>query len=1382
MIGDVDNYTRLKEQLEDYQGAVTFACDHRQFHTGLQLVKRFEKEGKLQQPELLELADTSIVKLLKMDKTGEVSKWLVFIPDIAHHLAVKKNDGKYKEAFSILCAKNEFEEAFRIARAQNLFMESIKTAKYLKHSHRVAILQLQQATQEILMKNIVESPELLKALKALATDNTNNLIAAKAKLFLAMDCNQTTSATLCQEAYATYEEEQNTVGEIECFHIQKDYIEKLEVLIEKTQLLVCKANNLIFVTNQWPRLGKNTTVVRQIEKFYGLESECKKAIAKSKHYFIPKTQYLWIASSHNKHAQLEYDLDGMVKLHQKEAFRIVNSHIQGYTTNWLENAKAKLQKDFEDSFHFYREIREQGYLKPQQLPSTTYNLNHFVELCTLASQLHEEIGDPVNVLFYLLSPFSQLLIPLTLEDYAKLASSMHLSTPLRAKVETAIKLVKKPNCDRWLEAWRILSILCTHLTAQSGEQTDTLLEIYLAENIVPPNFIWDTILNKNRHYFSYWLHSCKLLESGVTALFAIKISTDNFIQHAASYSTADNMLISIENLVSVLSVHTTTLLFMLSHCYSKKNQRERIIPVPGTFQRFMDDFHLINCHGKSDIGIQIACRETARAMEADGIQMEVSSLLLQFLSILTGKFRANFNPWKIAIQKSQQQTGDTLHCLVLTLTVLGNLALMCDKTLISFLQESYQEMLKHLRLTTTVISVPKSFQNAFRMMQKCKTIQDLFQNVLNELLTDSVGMEVMQLKINTQGEQEQIEFEHCQWEKIPDIPMRLQTVQDTQEPIQIVKQKVPITPPPGYAKACITRRARTATQQQELASRTAQVPRVINLQEHASDTFRLSNWGSSSQPHTAGSTGMINQQELITGDFEPLGVITSEDVSNSIISEQTNTRLVTAPENLLPANVYRPTYTKADTSEHSQAAKPAFKTSFAAAVSLQKPAVTVSGKYGPKTSVNSEGDVSRASTTLKHATTVSGPTSTESVPSQKHFKLPPNIKRVVTLPESATEISLPSSTKPVECVDNPGSQQAIGSQKPLTIASYAGAVTSQRKRSASQLRHVTPVLGHTTAHSRSTETLTVSQQQAQIAGVSNPSTVITSEKHVHDISGVPVSHLGHSGPSVSGPTKVEQLTSLDHKPSTRVTASPKPAVSRPTIPVRVSNMSAPQQAVVSQGAPKPKYAGTETLQDKTVSKPQPRPLSRKASAMSRPEETVNFLQEHVTLDSEPIQAVSIEKHVPGTSGLIHTKSQEYATSGVRSTSVERVPSREYLLQPTDSQITQVQTSLEPTTIQSSALSYAKAVLHTPGPQQRVTPPTPVACAFKLGPTDTEEVISQQKASGALGNTSSYKQTTGISKPQAVVTSKVSEAGIQTEPGASFQLPYTKTESGVSGPS
>ena len=776
ILHDVANYIRLKEELGDFTDAIIFACDEREFETARQLTSRYMREEKLQQHELEKIASEIISKLLKNDGIGEtevekeVKEWLHFIPDIDEFLNLKKSRGNYKETFKILCIKKEFNKALRLATAQKMFTEGIELAKETGNNRIVTELQLQHATQRIFRSKRIETTDT--SLHELSRDE-NLITAAKAKLLLAMDRNfKGDHMALCQKACNIYEQEQNTVGEIECFHILRVTIADLSLpqLTEHILRMISKAEQLKRAAHNKSRHGENVIVkakIKEIKQFYGIKSA---GSGQSKRFFMPTTQYLWFDK---QHSDLRLDIDGMVELDRQDPFSVVRTHINRYITEWLKPVKSALKSEGKSKFPFYTGVKRLKYLRSTDEHSEMNNLQEYIKHCELESRVYrvgKQIAEAVYQFIQLLSPFSQILITLTKEICTSIASSTHLRWALEKKIDTLLsKESKNITCDTWLKAWQLFSILSLTQASWSEQQTDTLLHKRYPYEMEKCHFI-----GSRDHYFSFWVKCCKLLRSGRFVHIAIQNSLNYFVYHAVSYNTDDNIFISSENLVSILSIHTTVLLIMLSHSYSKQGEQDRIIPIPGTFQRFMQTFHLTNCHGKPDIGVRRACLETAKTMDAATIQTEVRNILAQFLLLLIKESENGFSPVKITIRKFQQQPEDTIHCLVLTLTIIGNLALMLDEDprTNNLLQRAYEEILQYIDINTS--STSELLQDTCKNLEACQTAQDLFQSVVNKLLADSFGMNVMRLKIANQEKGEQVEFIECQCEKIPEIPIREQ--------------------------------------------------------------------------------------------------------------------------------------------------------------------------------------------------------------------------------------------------------------------------------------------------------------------------------------------------------------------------------------------------------------------------------------------------------------------------------------------------------------------------------------------------------------------------------------------------------------------------------
>ena len=761
----------------EYKDAVFFACAQNQCQTGLQLVKRFEEERKLKQPELYEIARELIGKWLKTGKKAVVSGWLQFIVDEQEKLCLMKKAELYSMVFSTLDSQDKHVEAFRYAKANSMFTEAIAKAKKLDRIDIVTKFELQQFEEEILSCGSVEVTSV-PGLEKLATMNDPN-IAAKANLLLAKNesTRKHSAITFYEEANRLYKMLGNKVGEFECFHtvILRELQENLHLLVKETITSIHRAEGFIESTGK--KYGDESLVVHEMVKaFHNVEVTEERSFSNVKYYCIPKKLFLWVSAS-GKHDSATVDSDGMFKIEEKKMLEAMNAHVKKCIRRWKKAIEQRINTVFQEDFAFHDEIKQRGFLQPKKQHQQKYNMEHYTKHCELQLQLltvHKQIDDPTDTLLCLLSPFSQLIVHLAKEDYITIRKSTRLCRALWKKVDEVVN-----TSDRLLVAWQILSIIDTnnYTLAHIKEQTESVNEEYKHNQEknykAPLPFRLDQHSKMYRHTFSYWLESCELLKHGTKALFAIETSLHNYMQHTIKI----NDPISIENTITILSIHTTALLAMLTYSYYKQKQEQAIVPIPETFQRFMLTFHWTNCHGESNVGVSVACLETAKKMEAGVLQSEVIKLLKQFLSLLTGKTKTleTYHPIKHVFENTQLQSGEPLHCLVLTLTILGNLALVsdCDPSLNTFLLDIFEETLHCLdpiKVSQFAECIPETFKDAHENLLKAKTAQDIFQ-VLSKLLADTMGMNMLKLCVVKQGNREQIEFSKCHSREIPNIPL-----------------------------------------------------------------------------------------------------------------------------------------------------------------------------------------------------------------------------------------------------------------------------------------------------------------------------------------------------------------------------------------------------------------------------------------------------------------------------------------------------------------------------------------------------------------------------------------------------------------------------------
>ena len=781
---DVASSARMKEKLGKYKEAVTYCCKNRRYDLGLSLTKRFHDEKKLEKIQVSDVAYLQVARCLKANSVNELREWLEFIPNTEQRMHMKKQAGLYEEVFHDLCLDTASEEsltaAFRLASAQHMFSEGIEVAQKHERTKVVANFQLQQATTQIISSNTIQIG-LLEDLSKLSElrDRKDLDVASKAKLLLAINeapRDKLYASKLCREAFSIQCSLMNKIGKLECYFclqsLQEEKDKQLHSLIKESIDMIQECERLITTLETGPT---DQLIMMQIEQFYGLEN------LGGGIYCIPREQDLWVQTLEKCVGDGEtYDSDGMLQLDQAKVFIAIRKHFERYANEWKEGIKPAsktLENTFRLRFSFHNEIQVQHYLKPRRMLSGTDQIRDYITNCELAATIHQidsecfEAGDPLDPLIDLTSPFPQVVLHFTEEAYKLIAESKALKQSLTLRLNELLKK-PKPSSSELLTFWRLSGILGKgkEMAKKFTEQRSRLDKSLNKKSSADYRF--DKVAQCHEHYFSYWLESCQCLRSGNRAFTGIRTSTSYFLKFLA---LRKKPAISVQNLVSILSVHTTTLLAMLSYEYYQQDQyQQTVVPLPETFQRFVRSFHMINCQRKVGIGIQHSALETASSMKDVG--GSVHKLLLEFLQLLLGRRNDNSvcsSPLQQAIQDPVQlQSGEALHCLILTLTIYGNLVLINKPTKNSFLPEVHKIVTQYLEAAFSFseeFAIP--FQNAYKNVKQSKTTQDIFGKVISRLLADTLEMSVKQIKTIKYRQIEQIEFKPCQSDKILSIPL-----------------------------------------------------------------------------------------------------------------------------------------------------------------------------------------------------------------------------------------------------------------------------------------------------------------------------------------------------------------------------------------------------------------------------------------------------------------------------------------------------------------------------------------------------------------------------------------------------------------------------------
>ena len=789
---DVKSCARMKEKMGDHKGAVDYCFSRNRPEIGLNLAKRYITEGLLEQePELSKIAYTQIMKCLQTREHANVKTWVTFLPGIYQQVHILKQAKLYNDAYQLLRQEKMFKEAFRLLSAQGMFTDGIQLAKETEDIDMRNSFLLQQATKAIVQRRPL-SADLQEVLSEV--DNLN--VRAKAHLLLVCSIRKETEvrdakcAALCNKAMNIYTSKlRNKVGEIECFHLlrslQPDKEKSLHSHGTKIVDMVKKVEEVCDFLEKSTVTATSSKLLRDLEEFYGLQKHGNSM------YYMPDAQDLWIRKLIEcANGAERVDSDGMLQLTQAHVKDAVRQHLRGYVEQWrkeLQQTVTALQNKFKLSFPFHLEIKKNGHLHPTKRFFGQTAIQDYLSTCEVSLEVYKvtpqsfEDWDPILPLLQLLSPFSQLYMPFTKDTYRLISDIKILSLSLNNKVKESLDIgttgTQLLTCDEWLKAWRVLSSsnrvkdIRRVISRQKKRITKELLDI---KDHKPPYayaYSYDKKTNSCEHYFSYWLRSCDLLKQSNKALVAIQLSMHHFVQVVARRRSLRK--ISTENLVNILSVHSSALLAMLSHSFHRQKQ-EKTVCLPETFQHLVQTFDLQNCHGEKGSGLLATSFRTANVMKPDQIQKKVFRCLYEILELLLGLFNEHFSTLRYSMKSPAQiESREATHCLLLTLTVYANLSI-CDPFNKNKLEQHHIDIIHALvNVNHHKFESAQPLQIAYVALQNCTTTQGLFRDVILKLLSP-LEMSLVELKtVNVMGNW-QIKFKPCQPKLITLLPLKRQ--------------------------------------------------------------------------------------------------------------------------------------------------------------------------------------------------------------------------------------------------------------------------------------------------------------------------------------------------------------------------------------------------------------------------------------------------------------------------------------------------------------------------------------------------------------------------------------------------------------------------------
>ena len=734
----MDGCVRVKEQAGDYGGAVHYQMSLK-LRAGLVLAAKYTKQGVYIPNQRIEEKALFLAKRYAQEKDqGKLLGVIDCVSNVSQRVVLLKEANLFVEASELLICNKQYRSAFRILSAQGEHLRGIELAENLKDNEMIIKFVFQSAVAQLCSSGDVTNSQKLKELST----QTDPSIKARACLLLGktlMESDPKKAAKLFYEAYSIYKSSyQNQVGEIESFNMftkvkrfqqAVSSIKFVEACVETSRTAVEVAKSLRKVNK--PAFAIHT--VHRAEEFYALQKA-------QDVYLLAQDQDLWVGEM--KSCIEATDEDGMMKLGARRTLYIVAKHLEDYIPKWnghdmVEALKFKLQ-----SFPFHKQLVERKNLTHSYRSCPPVQLKQYLDVCILALDFEDfskskTFPEIHQIMLRIFSPLNMLYLPFD--------GKMHFNELRKSNVackvlKDGVSHTKDLECvkvDEWLEVWKVNNILREH----AGSNLHTRLQRWTDEVnyrykpwYPPPfyTFIYQERQCKYQHFFFFWMKSCKCIRQG-NVINAVKLSLDNFVCVIARRRSLRS--ISVINLVNILSMYTTAVFAALSYSGFPRTQHYTFI-VPHTFRHIVESFDELNCQKSEDHCVLSACAQNyvQKAMSFQQLERKAFDLLWQMLELLTGRYREHYHVLKYAVRSQARiESGEALHCLVLALTLLGNLALLrYEEPYINGLRQNIYDALKHI--PTHVGECAKPLLEVRETLAYCTNARDILRSMVLKLL------------------------------------------------------------------------------------------------------------------------------------------------------------------------------------------------------------------------------------------------------------------------------------------------------------------------------------------------------------------------------------------------------------------------------------------------------------------------------------------------------------------------------------------------------------------------------------------------------------------------------------------------------------------------
>ena len=687
---DVEGCAMMKEKSGDYTGAIKLFITFNRRIDALAQAAEYERKGIVlgQEVKVAYLAHTFAKMYSKHKDKTKLLKVLEYMPDASQRIRFLKEAKLYSKACEVHIQQGQYAEAYRLLTAQAKYKDGIDLAEKQGNEEMAARFAVQKAVAELISNGSIKDPNVVKRLQIIAGRPESSQTKAQACLLLG---RSNEDASMCRKAFDLYKSFTPAckIGQVESFSA----FTKLKPQVDRPLQLIrpvieaCKAAKSIqnAIENRQNPTASFTRILQEVEDFYYLQKQ-------GDVYSFPQSLDLWGKLVECSTAGSEVDPDGMLKLDVTLTLMRISEHLNNYITDWMEQDCMQALKSRLAGFPFHKHLCEGGYLQQSFMTYPPGELKTYIDFCLLSleadscgSKLFRSM-DVTRILQNLFSPQAAVYLPVSKLHMNPIRRSELVSKGFEKEIAATLGTRDADfKMNQWLEIWRMSCLLgkgtqrIESVLNERQRLENTKAESGNQATYKPSHTsVYSSREKKYQHVFSLFMKSCALIRSDCKVLTASKIVLHFIVKTIANRKSLASS-ISVGNFVNIVCIHSIALLGLATHCCFLLKQ-PCIFLVPHTYSHIAQVFDDLNCHTQGDKWLLRACMEDVNIQKCSKsnfpqLTKDILELLQLVLDVLLGRYNRHFYVLRFAIRNlTRLQNGEVKHCLILVLTLFGNLA------------------------------------------------------------------------------------------------------------------------------------------------------------------------------------------------------------------------------------------------------------------------------------------------------------------------------------------------------------------------------------------------------------------------------------------------------------------------------------------------------------------------------------------------------------------------------------------------------------------------------------------------------------------------------------------------------------------------------------